>query len=131
MPNAGALAQMLPPFKLFVGGPLGSGKQYMSWIHIEDMIRGMVYILNKLPSSGKYNFTAPNPVSNLEFSKKLAEALNRPCLFSVPSMVVKSMFGESSEVILKGQNVIPKKLIEIGYKFQFDSLPIALNHLLS
>ena len=131
MPDAGALSQMLPPFKLFIGGPMGSGKQFMSWIHIQDMIQGMVYILNKLPSSGKYNFTAPNPVSNLEFSKTLAQVLNRPCIFSVPSVVVKSMFGESSEVILKGQNVIPKKLIEIGYKFQYDSLSTALNNLLS
>ncbi len=129
-PEAGALQQMLTPFKLFTGGPLGSGKQCMSWIHIGDMISGIYFLITNESKKGAFNFTAPNPVTNYSFSKELGSVLNRPSFFVVPEFVIRTLFGESAEVILKGQNVIPKNLIDAGFKFQFPDLNLALRNLL-
>lgn len=129
-PEAGALQQMLTPFKLFAGGHLGTGKQVMSWIHIQDMILGIYFLIQNDFCKGIYNFTSPNSVSNYEFSKTLGKVLSRPSIFPVPEFVIKTMYGESAEVILKGQKVIPKKLISEGYKFQFPNLEEALKNLL-
>jgi uncharacterized protein (TIGR01777 family) len=124
--NGGALEKMALPFKLGVGGSLGSGRQYLSWIHLDDMVNGIEFLLNNENCSGPFNLTAPEPVTNKNFSKQLAKALSRPCLFFVPSVVMKIAMGESSTMLLEGQNVIPDKLIKAGYSFTFPTLSIAL-----
>ncbi len=129
-PEEGALQQMLTPFKLFAGGHLGSGKQVMSWIHLQDMIEGIYYLIKKESASGIFNFSAPNPETNYNFSKTLGKVLSRPSIFPVPEFILKTMFGESSEVILKGQKVLPKRLLENGYNFKFPNLEEALKNLL-
>lgn len=124
--NGGALEKMALPFKLGVGGSLGSGSQYLSWIHIDDMINAIEFLLNDENCSGPFNLTAPEPVTNKIFSKQLAKALSRPCLFFVPSFVMKIAMGESSTMLLEGQNVIPDKLIKAGYSFTYPTLAGAL-----
>lgn len=125
--KGGALDKMALPFKLGTGGTLGSGKQYLAWIHLQDMVQGISFLLNNSSCRGAFNLTAPVPVTNKEFSKSLAKALKRPCLFNVPSFVMKIAMGESSTMILEGQRVIPEKLIAAGYKFTFPSLTEALS----
>lgn len=129
-PKSGALQQMLLPFKMFVGGPLGTGKQFMSWIHIADMIQGILFLIADSNASGAFNFTAPNPCSNEEFSSCLGKVIKRPSFMPVPSFAITALYGEGAEVILKGQNVVPTKLIEAGYKFQYPTLKLALENLL-
>ena len=125
--KGGALVKMALPFKLGTGGTLGSGKQYLAWIHLQDMVQGISFLLNNSACSGAFNLTAPEPATNKEFSKSLAKALRRPCLFNVPSFVMKIAMGESSTMILEGQRVIPEKLVAAGYKFKFPSLTEALS----
>lgn len=129
-PESGALQQMLPPFKAFVGGPIGTGLQYMSWIHIRDMVHGILYLIDNESSRGAFNLTAPNPVSNEEFSKTLAKSINRPCLFKVPGLALEALYGEGAQVILQGQNVIPEKLVNSGFQFQFPKLGECLKDLI-
>lgn len=130
-PESGALQQMLLPFKMFVGGPLGTGKQFMSWIHIQDMVKGIIFLINQTSAEGAFNFSAPSPVSNAEFSSILGNVMSRPSLFPVPSLAIKTLYGEGAEVILKGQNVVPTKLLNLGYSFAFPNLKSALENLLS
>jgi uncharacterized protein (TIGR01777 family) len=128
--NGGALAQMITPFKLFVGGPIAGGEQYLSWIHIADMIKGIIFLLEKNDSRGVFNFTAPSPETNEEFSKKLAKVLNRPCIFRVPAIALETLYGEGAEIVVKGQKVFPARLFKEGYKFEFTDLDSALKDLL-
>lgn len=128
--KGGALAQMLPSFKAFVGGQIASGKQFMSWIHIQDIVRAMLLLIENSEYSGIFNLTAPNPVNNREFSKTLASVLKRPCLFQVPSFVLELLYGSGAEVVTKGQKVIPKRLMEINFSFMFPNLKEALEDLL-
>jgi len=129
--QGGALAQMLPAFKAFVGGPISTGKQYMSWIHIEDITNAFLFLLDRSDLEGPFNLTAPNPVSNEAFSHILAKILNRPNLVKVPSFALTLLYGEGSEVVVKGQNVIPKRLQEAKFSFEFPELSLALKNLLS
>lgn len=129
-PNDGALKQMIVPFKLFTGGPIGNGRQYMSWIHREDMIGAIIYLLENPSLSGIYNMVAPNSVSNEVFSNMLGETLNRPSFFRVPGIALNLIYGEASLILTKGQNVKPKRLIESGYQFKFPELKQALKSLL-
>ncbi len=129
-PKGGALEKMLPPFRLGLGGAIASGKQGMSWIHIVDFLSALLYFMETPSTSGVYNLTAPNPVSNEEFSKVLASTLGRPNLFRVPSLAIQAMFGEGSVVVTKGQFVIPEKLLKEGFVFQFPKLDSALKNLL-
>lgn len=124
------MQQMLLPFKMFVGGPLGNGKQYMSWIHLADMIGAIQFLLANPKAEGAFNFTAPNPCSNEEFSTVLGKVMGRPSFMRVPSFPLIALYGEGAEVILKGQNVIPAKLAAFGYQFQFSELKNALEDLL-
>ncbi|NDW20944.1 TIGR01777 family oxidoreductase [Alteromonas hispanica] len=124
--NGGALEKMALPFKLGVGGSLGSGKQYLSWIHLDDMVSGIEFLLNNDECKGPFNLTAPEPVTNKTFSKQLAKALSRPCLFFVPSFVMKIAMGESSTMLLEGQNVIPDKLVKAGFTFEYPTVDKAL-----
>lgn len=129
--KGGALEKMLTPFKLGVGGTVGSGEQWMSWIAIDDLIKVFHFVLENEEMSGAVNATAPNPVRNEEFTKKLGEALNRPTILPVPAFGIKFLFGEMGEkLLLEGNRVIPRKLEETGFEFDFPDLSNALRHVL-
>jgi uncharacterized protein (TIGR01777 family) len=127
--GGGALEKMLPPFKAFVGGKIGSGKQWMSWIHIDDLVGIICHALTN-PMSGVFNGTAPNPVTNSDFTAKLAGALGRPALFPVPALALKAMFGEMAGMLLGSQRVLPRATEAAGYKFQYPELAPALGDIL-
>lgn len=129
--KGGALGKMALPFKLGVGGTLGSGSQYLAWIHLEDMVRAIAFLLEKEACSGAFNLTAPAPVTNKVFSKALAKSLGRPCLFNVPSFLMKVAMGESSTMILEGQRVIPEKLTSSGFTFEYPAIDDALSDIYS
>lgn len=126
----GALAKILLPFKLFIGGPLGSGKQWMPWIHIEDTIQLYKWVLENEDIKGPINFTAPNPVQMKEFAKTIAKVLKRPSAFKVPSFLLKILLGESAVIVLDGQRATPQKAIENGFKFKYSKLEDALKSIL-
>jgi hypothetical protein len=129
--KGGALAKMLTPFKLGFGGKLGSGEQYMSWIAIDDVIGAIRFILKNENLSGPFNLTAPNPVTNKEFTATLGKTLSRPTFLGVPQFALKVMFGEMAEAtILSSAKVLPKRLQNAGYEFLFPALEPALKHLL-
>jgi uncharacterized protein (TIGR01777 family) len=128
--NGGALKKMLPAFKCGLGGPIASGQQYMSWIHIDDMVAIILTAIYQPLLAGPINATAPMPVSNQEFSETLSAVLHRPCIFRVPTAILRLMMGESADLLLFGQNVIPKKLLDNHFKFQYPSLQVALKQLL-
>ncbi|TVQ15611.1 MAG: TIGR01777 family protein [Bacteroidetes bacterium] len=128
--DGGALPQMALPFKLYVGGKLGNGRQMTSWMHIQDYVKAVEYLIEKLPKINIFNFTAPAPVSNAEFSSVLAQTLNRPNLFMVPGFALRLLFGEGSVALLEGQHVLPKNLQDEGFTFQFPELKSALQDLL-
>lgn len=127
--DGGALDKMKLPFSLGLGGPVSSGEQIMSWIHIDDMIDGIAHVLATPALHGPINFTAPNPVSNKVFSKAYAKSLNRPCLFTVPKLALKVLMGESADLLLTGQYVVPKALLEHGYTFTYRDIDSAFNSL--
>jgi uncharacterized protein (TIGR01777 family) len=122
----GALAQMLTPFKLGLGGPVGSGRQWMSWIHHEDLVGLFVLALNKREASGPINGTAPNPVTNKEFAKALGRALHRPAFMPLPGFVLRVMKGKVADVVVKGQRVLPQRALALGYSFRFLKIDGAL-----
>lgn len=131
-PNGGALAKMLPPFKMGLGGPIGGGDQWMSWVHIDDLIGIMLYAMQHKDIRGPLNGTAPNSVTNKEFSKKLGQRLNRPAFFPLPSFAVSLLMGQMGEELLSsGQRVIPKKIMDAGYDFQFKDLESALSDVIA
>ncbi|MFL5832419.1 MAG: TIGR01777 family oxidoreductase [Solirubrobacterales bacterium] len=129
--NGGMLKEMLPPFKLGVGGPLAGGDQYLSWIHIDDEVGILLWALDNDKVSGTVNASAPSPATNKEFSKALGRALNRPAVMPVPGLVLDLKFGkEFGQVLRGGQRVIPKRTQELGYKFSYPDLENALRDLL-
>jgi uncharacterized protein (TIGR01777 family) len=127
--NGGALQKMLPPFKAGLGGRIGSGQQFMSWIHINDMLRLTDFLLQHPTLHGAFNATAPQPVTNAQFSQTLAKVLHRPALLPMPAFVLCLMFGEMADLLLTGQRVIPANLIKAGFGFQFPELEPALRAL--
>lgn len=127
--NGGALGKMITPFKLGLGGKLGDGEQMMSWIHIEDMVAAILHIQKNETLQGVINLTAPNPVSNDQFTHALAAILNRPCFLSTPAWLLKILLGEMSDILLFGQNVIPKKLIDSGFSFKYSKIEQAFENL--
>lgn len=128
--GGGALPRMLPAFKLCVGGRLGSGRQWMSWIHIDDEVGAIRYLLEEDSIEGPVNLTAPQPVTNREFTKELAKALRRPAFFPAPGFALRILFGEMAEsILLNGQRVLPNRLEQSGYPFQFRRLSEALQEL--
>lgn len=130
-PNGGALQKMLPPFRLGVGGKLGSGRQIMSWIALDDVVAGLYHVLNTADLKGPVNFVSPQSLTNRDFTKALGAVLKRPTIFPVPALVIKILFGEMGEaLLLSGANVEPRKLLESGYTFHFPELKEALHHLL-
>jgi uncharacterized protein (TIGR01777 family) len=129
--NGGMLKEMLPPFKLGVGGPLAGGDQYLSWIHIDDEVGILLWALDNDKVSGTVNASSPNPATNKDFSKALGRALNRPAVMPVPGLVLDLKFGkEFGQVLRGGQRVIPKRTQELGYKFSYPDLDNALRDLL-
>lgn len=128
--NGGALAKIVPPFRFFLGGPLGSGKQLMSWIHIDDEVRGIVKALEDPFLQGPVNLTTPSCVTMNEFSATLGKVLRRPSIFRVPAFALKALLGEMSGLLLTGQKVYPQKLKQAGFTFHFESLEEALRSLL-
>lgn len=126
-PSGGALEKMLPAFQLGLGGPLGSGKQWMSWISLEDEIAALYFLLMRSECSGPYNLTAPTPVTNAEFVRTLGAVLHRPAMLPVPAFALTALFGEmASATILGGQRVLPARLQGAGFRFQYPDLASAL-----
>ena len=129
--EGGALEKMLTPFKLGVGGVVGSGKQWMPWIAIDDIV-GIIHFVLENEISGAINTTAPNPVTNYDFTKTFGKVINRPTIFPIPEFAIKLMFGEMGEtLLLQGSRVVPKRLQELGYKFKFTDLEEAMKHVLA
>jgi uncharacterized protein (TIGR01777 family) len=126
--SGGALAKMLPPFKLGLGGRLGSGSQWMSWISIEDEVGAIVHLLGEAAPAGPVNLTAPNPVTNADFTKALGRTLGRPALVPVPAPALKLLLGAemAQELLLGGQRVLPTRLLDTGYTFRHPDLDGAL-----
>ncbi|MGX5174372.1 TIGR01777 family oxidoreductase [Aliikangiella sp. IMCC44653] len=137
--NGGVLAKMLLPFKLGLGSRLGDGKQFMPWIHLQDYINAVVFLINQnnqqtsisAPLEGVFNLTAPNPVTNLEFSQTLASQLNRPLIFSAPAWLLKILLGERAGLLIGGQKALPSRLTELGFNYEFSHLKNALKSLLN
>jgi uncharacterized protein len=128
--NEGALAKMLLPFRLFIGGPLGSGEQYFPWIHIKDIVGLFVFAIENDSVEGPVNFAAPNPVTMKEFSSQLGRSMSRPAFFKVPEFALKLMLGESAEMLTNSQRVQPEKALKLGYDFNYSEISSALNELM-
>lgn len=128
--EGGALATLLPAFKLFAGGPIASGQQILSWVHIEDQLSAILFLLKREEAKGAFNIVSPEPLSNEQFSKAIGKALGRPAFARVPSFALSLAFGEGAQVATHGQRVVPKRLLELGYKFRYPSIEAALRNLL-
>lgn len=129
--HGGALAKLLPPFRFGLGGRLGSGHQWMAWIHIDDAVNLILFALNYAAVRGAVNATAPHPVTNEEFTGRLALELHRPAVFPVPAFALKLAFGEMSEVLLASQRVLPTVAKSAGFRFQYPDLQAALSNVLA
>jgi|SRR5579884_1490697 len=130
-PGGGALARMLPVFRLGLGGPVAGGRQYVSWVHIADVVGGFLRLLGDARASGAFNLTAPSPASNAEFSRALGRALRRPAVLPVPAAALRLLYGEMATVVTTGQRVLPTRLLELGFQFEFPDLDAALRDVLS
>ncbi len=128
--HGGALKRMLLPFSLGLGGRIASGNQWFSWIHLDDMLELLLFLIDTKTVSGAVNATAPYPVTNAEFSHQLARKLKRPMLMPMPAAIAILLFGESSQLLLEGQQVVPKKLLDNGFEFSYPQLTKALDHIL-
>jgi uncharacterized protein (TIGR01777 family) len=130
-PAGGALAKLLTPFTLGVGGRVGSGRQYWSWIALDDVAGAVAFLLKDPRVAGPVNFTAPNPLTNAEFTRVLGKVLSRPAVFPIPGFMLRLALGEMTDpLLLASANVIPDALLSAGYRFRFDDLSVALKHLL-
>jgi uncharacterized protein (TIGR01777 family) len=123
--TGGALKKMLRPFKMFVGGPVGSGKQWVSWIHHADMVGILLLALDNPQAKGPMNGTAPNPLTNKEFSKAIGRAIHRPSFMPTPAFGIRIALGGVSEIITTGQRVLPRRALELGYRFKFPTIDAA------
>jgi uncharacterized protein len=128
--NGGALGKMLAPFSAFVGGSIGSGKQWFSWIHRDDVVKLIIKAITDPQMQGSYNATAPNPVRMEDFAQTLGTVMNRPSWLPVPSFVLEAMLGEGAIVVLQGQQVVPTKTLAQGFEFQYPTLKPALVEIL-
>lgn len=122
----GALPRMAMPFRLFVGGRIGSGEQWFSWIHLTDEVQAIRFLIDRIELQGVFNLTTPNPVRNRDLANALGKVLRRPSFIPVPAFALKILFGEMSRVLLTGQRVVPERLLAAGYKFQFPEIVQAL-----
>lgn len=128
--DGGALPQMALPFRLFAGGPIGSGKQWLSWVHIADVVSAIRYFMDDETTEGVYNICAAEPLTNKAFGKTLGQVLHRPALAPAPAFVMKLLFGEMATLLLDGQRVMPQRLTEAGFAFQYPTAKAALEDLL-
>jgi uncharacterized protein (TIGR01777 family) len=128
--HGGVLGRMLPPFRLGLGARLGDGRQWMSWVHIDDYVAMLLGLLHDAQASGPWNMTAPQPVTNREFTAALAAAVHRPAPFCAPAILLRTMLGERACLLLEGQRVSPKRMESAGYRFAFENLADALHGLL-
>lgn len=124
--NGGLLEKLIPIFKSFLGGTIGDGKQWFSWVYIDDLVKAYLFLLNSRDLEGPFNITSPQPVRNKEFTKALAKALNVFAIFPIPPFAVKLAMGDFAEYSIKGQRVIPKRLLELGFKFDVPDIYEAL-----
>jgi hypothetical protein len=130
-PGGGALAKMLPFFKLGVGGPVAGGRQYVPWIHLDDVVGAVLRCVDDTAAEGPVNVTAPNPVTNAELSRALGHVLGRPAVLPVPGMAVKLLYGEMAEIVTTGQRALPGRLTSLGYEFRHPELEAALRDVLA
>jgi len=129
--KGGALSQMIPLFKKYIGGPIGSGRQWFSWVHIKDLAEAFTFLLRHPEISGPVNICSPNPVKNEDLAKALGKALHRPSFIPAPAFLVKLALGEFGSVILEGQRVIPKRLLDSGFAFQYPEIDKALQEIVA
>lgn len=129
-PSGGALAKMLPFFKLGIGGPVAGGRQYVPWIHLADVVAAIVHCLDQEAATGPVNVTAPNPVTNADLATALGHALSRPAILPVPGVAVRLLYGEMAEMVTTGQRAVPVKLRQLGFEFRHPELERALEDVL-
>lgn len=129
-PEGGALPRMTLPFRFFAGGKLGSGRQYFPWIHLEDEVGAIRFLLEQPAASGVFNLAAPQPVTNAQFTRAIGKAMGRPALMPVPAFALRTLFGEMATVLLDGQRATPQRLEQAGYRFHFADPLTALQDLL-
>jgi hypothetical protein len=129
-PEGGALKKMLPPFRLGLGGPVGSGRQWMSWVHRDDQVSLLLHALEKTQVEGVLNGSAPRPVTNAELARALGRALNRPAVMRAPAVALRLAFGEMATMVLDGQKVLPRRALESGFTFAYPELEGALAEML-
>ena len=129
-PKGGILPMMLLPFRLFVGGPIGNGKQGIPWIHIQDQVNAITFLLANQDTYGAYNLSAPNPVTSAEFGRIAGRVLRRPNWFPIPGIALKLALGEKASLVLDGQRAVPQKLLKAGYEFKFETLQPTLHDIL-
>jgi uncharacterized protein (TIGR01777 family) len=129
--EGGAFPKLLLPFKFFAGGPMGSGKQWLPWIHIEDEVRAIQFALSNEEADGPLNLSAPNPVTNSEIAKKLGEIMGRPSFVPAPGFALQTVLGEMAVLVLEGQRAVPAKLQALGFQFKYATIEPALRQLLA
>ena len=129
--EGGALPKLVLPYRFFVGGPLGSGRQYISWIHLVDEVAGIRYLIDNQEASGTFNLVAPNALSNSEFGNTIGRVLKRPSVFPTPGFAMQLLLGEVSTLVLDGQRVIPQRLLNLGFRFHYPDAEQALRDLLT
>jgi uncharacterized protein (TIGR01777 family) len=128
--HGGALAKMLPPFRLGIGGPVAGGKQYIPWIHLTDVVRGIVRCLDDQQVDGPVNLTAPEPATNAAFSKALGRVLHRPAVLPIPGFAIRLLYGEMATIVITGQRAVPERLLALGHEFSHPELEPALRSVL-
>jgi uncharacterized protein (TIGR01777 family) len=129
--GGGALAKMIPAFKFFVGGPIGSGKQWFPWMHLSDLMAAILFVCEQPPINGPLNFCAPNPVRNRELASTLGEVLGRPAVMPAPAFMIRTVLGEFGNVMLDSQRTIPDRLLSHGFEFQYPDIRSALEAVVS
>ena len=129
-PKGGALPKMALPFRLMAGGPLGSGRQWVPWIHIADEVAAIRFLLEREDARGPFNLTAPLPLTNRDFSSALGRALHRPAFAPAPGIAIRAVLGEMADMLLQGQRAVPHRLMEMGYAFRYPEALAALRNLL-
>ena len=129
--EGGALPRLLLPFRLFAGGPMGSGKQWYSWIHIQDQVRAIRFLIENEEAQGAFNLTAPAPATNGDLAKLIGKIMSRPSFVPVPGFAMRLAFGDVAEVVLKGQQAVPQRLRDLGFEFRYPEAESALKDLLA
>jgi uncharacterized protein (TIGR01777 family) len=128
--NGGALPRLMLPFRFFVGGPVGSGRQWMSWIHIADEVGAIRFLIENGKAIGAFNLSAPNPVTNADFGRSLGRRLGRPAVVPMPEFLLRLVYGEMADVLLNGQRAVPRRLTHMSYAFRFAEIDAALEDVL-